>query len=175
MVIRLKIIHLYSLLSSFLKSQGVKLAITFASLNHGKVLRVCCVVVGFCQDTCAFPLTSSSAPAILCLKVKLNDRKIQNSSAFSFVFCSHNSFSHYRCKSTRRSNILKGLWWRLKEKQILWILSGSFKYINKKSVCKKSFVASSCFIFRHGNLFACLHLHTSDGNDCLYVVRFVLV
>lgn len=41
MVIRLKIIHLYSLLSSFLKSQGVKLAITFASLNHGKVHRVC--------------------------------------------------------------------------------------------------------------------------------------
>lgn len=40
MVIRLKIIHLYSLLSSFLKSQGVKLAITFASLNHGKVLSV---------------------------------------------------------------------------------------------------------------------------------------
>lgn len=42
MVIQLKVIHLHSLLSSSLKSQGVKLAVTSASLSHGKVLGVCC-------------------------------------------------------------------------------------------------------------------------------------
>lgn len=107
MVIRLKIIHLYSRLSSFLKSQGVKLAITFASLNHGKVLRVCCgllpVHMRLRSDALKCPNNNS-------LKVKLNDReKFKILLIFVLFFCSHYYFSHCRCKSTSRSYILKRL------------------------------------------------------------------
>lgn len=72
MVIRLKIIHLYSRLSSFLKSQGVKLAITFASLNHGKVLRVCC---GLLPVHMRLRSDALKCPSNNSLKVKLNDRE----------------------------------------------------------------------------------------------------
>lgn len=84
MVIRLKIIHLYSRLSSFLKSQGVKLAITFASLSHRKVLRVCC---GLLPVHMRLHSDALKCPNNTLFESEIKwQRKIQNSSDFCFIF-----------------------------------------------------------------------------------------